>query len=319
MPPKLVITIDTEEDLWGEFRVENNPVLNVQQLPRLHALLARYGAIPTYLVNWAVVSDDDACRTLIGLRESGVCEFGAHCHPWNTPPFEETPGPFNSMLCNLPSPLVRQKLSNLHKRISDRLGVAPRSFRAGRWGLNEAVASSLHELGYTIDTSVSPGVDWAADFGPDFSRAPIMPYRFDPASVGTATPTGVLVEVPPTIGFLQPNYRWCAHLRRALLASNAARSLHVTGLLDRTHLLNFRWLSPELSDADDMIRLAKRFIRDGASMLNMCFHSNALLPGVTPFVKNGYELESFLGRISRFLEFAAENGIRFSSLSASVE
>jgi hypothetical protein len=318
MSPTLVITIDTEEDLWGVFRAENSPVENVSRVPALQELFNRFGAIPTYLVNWPVVSNHTACDTLRRLADAGQCEIGTHCHPWNTPPYEEELGTRNSMLCNLPAGLIGEKLSNLHSLVRGRMGHTPVSFRAGRWGFSEDVARSLVLLGYSVDTSVSPTVDWSGDEGPDFTDAICRPYRFDPANIRLESQIGSLLEVPPTIGFWQRD-----HHRRVALRTHLSRGLprrfHVLGVLDRMRILNHRWLSPEQSSATDMIRLAKNAMREGRSVLNMCFHSNSLLPGVTPFVRDATELDRFLLRIRTFLEFAVHNGFSFAPLSRAVE
>jgi hypothetical protein len=223
------------------------------------------------------------------------------------------------MLCSLPEPLVYRKLENLHARIIEQVGVVPVGFRAGRWGFSESVGRSLQKLGYAIDTSVSPGVDWRPDHGPDYSNAPIASYRFDPSDYLTPAPSGPLLEVPPTIGFWQRHHASRLRIRKALLASPAARRLRLPGLLDRARLLNFGWLSPEPSDAACMIRIARQALRNGVRTLNLCFHSSSLLPGLSPFVRTNAELAEFLQRIEVFLRFAAESGIAFSRLSDATE
>lgn len=315
--PTLFITIDTEEDLWGEYRAENNPVENVSNIPALQRLFDRFGAIPTYLVNWAVVSDATACGTLRRVADEGHCEIGTHCHPWNTPPFEEELGPRNSMLCNLPSQLVSKKLENLHSLIANRMSSAPTSFRAGRWGFNQHVAQSLDQLGYTVDTSVSPTMNWSRDGGPDFTNAPNHPYRFDPTDVLKENSRGTLLEVPPTIGFWQRDHRKQV-ARRSRHSLGMSRRLHILGILDRMRVLNHRWLSPEQSSASDMIQLAKTAVGEGRNVLNMCFHSNSLLPGATPFARNAAERDRLLDRVRLFLEFAAGSGFTFAPLSRAV-
>jgi hypothetical protein len=319
MSPKLVITVDTEEDLWAEYRREGNPVENIGALPMFQELAGRYGAIPTYLVNWAVTDGAASSRTLRSLVERGDCEIGMHCHPWNTPPFEEPLDPYHSMLCSLPAALVARKLENLHARIVERVGVVPVTFRAGRWGFSESVGRSLQKLGYAIDTSVSPGVDWTEDHGPDYTNAPLASYRFDPSDYLTPAPSGPLLEVPATIGFWQGHHALRLRIRKALLASPAARGLRLPGILDRARLLNFGWLSPEPSDAASMIRIARRALRNGARTLNLCFHSTSLVPGLSPFVRTSADLADFLQRIEVFLRFAAESGIVFSRLSDATE
>lgn len=82
---KVFMTIDTEEDSWGDFRKTHNPVGNVYRIPLLQELFDRYGAVPTYLINWPVVMDEKARDILKKIYDDGRCEIGTHCHPWNTP------------------------------------------------------------------------------------------------------------------------------------------------------------------------------------------------------------------------------------------
>jgi hypothetical protein len=82
-------------------------------------------------------------------------------------------------------------------------------------------------------------------------------------------------------------------------------------------LLNFGWLSPELSDSASMIRIASRALENGVRTLNMCFHSNSLQPGLSPFVRTEDDLGRFYGRIEAVLRFAAEKDIKGARISDS--
>ncbi|RJQ84711.1 MAG: hypothetical protein C4519_04440 [Desulfobacteraceae bacterium] len=311
---KLFITIDTEEDGWGDYHRKDGSVENINQIPRLQALFDRFGAVPTYLLNWPVLMDDRACRIMKDIHESGRCEIGTHCHPWNTPPIEENISSVNSMMCNLPEALTKAKIANLAAATEERLQVKPQSFRTGRWGFGRYVAKALLDSGYAVDSSVCPGVDWRSDYGPDFLSAPDKPYRFDPARVLEPDVNGQLLEIPASTGFFQAAGTPLLQLRR-LLARSYIKRLHLIGLLDRLKVMNFRWLSPELSSAADMITLSRSLIKRGCPTLNLSFHSTSLLPGMSPFVRSQNDLDAFLLRIEKVLEFANRNNIKFSSLS----
>ena len=111
---KLVVTVDVEEDQWGIIPPHYATVQNVYRLPWLQKLLHEFGIIPTYLLTHPVVSDPRAVAILREIMEGGGCEIGMHCHPWNTPPYEESLNKRNSMLCNLPRALQFEKLQRLH-------------------------------------------------------------------------------------------------------------------------------------------------------------------------------------------------------------
>ena len=313
---KVFITIDTEEDDWGSYRTGDFSLENITRLPWLQGIFDRYRAKPTYLISYPVAAGPVSQRILSKLVEDGCCEIGAHCHPWNTPPFEEEITERNSMLCNLPAELVNRKTEVLHETIIDTFGVNSRSFRTGRWGFGENVARAVYRLGYEIDTSVTPFVDWTEYQGPDFSRTRAEAYRFDPGDVMCRKADGLLLEVPATTGFYQERTSICSSARRAILSGPMAR-LRLIGLLDKLGLVNFRWLSPELSSGAEMVRLARTMMKLGSSFLNMSFHSTTLLPGKSPFVRDEADLGRFIANIEEFLQFAGENGMTFALLSES--
>jgi len=312
MTIKLIITIDTEEDLWGTYKVKDNPVENISGIPRLQEIFNRYGVIPTYLINYPVAINSKAMAILLRILDAGQCEIATHCHPWNTPPFEKKSNP-ETMLFNLDSDLIQNKLETLHKLISSEIGMPPSCFRAGRWGFGERVSKSLLKLGYLIDTSVTPYTNWQHKKGPDFSKAPTQPYWIDEDNVLTPSSDGGLLELPVTVGFYQKNMAFCGFIRRFLM-KGFFRHTHILGGLDKMNLLNYRWLSPEICSGSEMIQLSKNFVQSEHQFLNMYFHSNSLLPGKNPFVKNERELEAFFDDIEIFLKFAMNENMSFIAL-----
>jgi hypothetical protein len=312
------ITVDTEEDAWGDYASRSPGVTNIAQLPTLQALCDRYGAIPTYLINRPVAIDDAARDMLRDFVSGGHCEIGTHIHPWNTPPVLEPTDARHSMLCNLPDQLIHDKLAGLHALIADRIGVTPRSFRAGRWGFSGAVARTLVQLGYRVDTSVSPLVDWTPDSGPDYREAPSHAYRLRPADPMRPVPAGDLVEIPATVGFLRGNPARRMRLREWALRP-VPRRLRMVGVFERLGLAALRWLSPEGATGAEMIRLARTLVAGGARFLNLSFHSPTLVPGLTPFVRTEGERRQFHERIEQFLAFARASGFRFEPLGRGPE
>lgn len=317
MAVKVFITIDTEEDAWGDYKSTQGTVENIKQLPLLQELFNRYGAIPTYLINYPVATNPSSIKILSSFLENNMCEIGTHCHPWNTPPFVEDLNENNSMMCNLPLELVSEKMKNLHEVIEKNFNIKPVSFRAGRWGFNETVAKCLNELDYKIDTSISPFVDWRPYCGKNFVHGSTQPYYFTEEDIFKSDSNGSLMEVPPTIGFYQKNFQLCDLVKKTLSKPPFSK-LRLLGIFDRLRLLNFHWLSPELSSGEEMVRLAKRFVNSGHQHLNMSFHSTSLLPGKSPFVKTEDDLKIFLNKIEIFLKYAAENDFDFLPLAEAI-
>lgn len=314
---KLIITIDTEEDNWGSFVSTDYTTENIQHIPNLHQLFSEYGIKPTYLITFPVATNYNAVSILADILKKYKCEIGMHCHPWNTPPFEEERNEENSMLCNLPVDLQYRKLSFLHDTIIKNFGIEPVSFRAGRFGYSQSVADNLHKLGYKADTSVTPTMNWAGYYGPDYSFSPLDPW-WVPCKEIYPTPSkinGALLEVPVTIGYLQ-HYFGMNNLAYRFLNKRLFKNLRLVGVLDRFRLLNKIMLCPEVTDAMNMIKLAKRMIRGRCEVLNMYFHSTSLKGGLNDFVRNKNDESLFLKRIKDFLSFARNSGIESVTLSS---
>ena len=306
---KLLITVDTEEDNWASWSATDNPVENIDRIIPLQELFNRYGAKPTYLISHPVASNPRSVEILKRILEEDKCEIGMHCHPWNTPPVKDAEeiDEQDTMLCNIPSDLVYDKLSNLDDTIYKNFGVKALTFRAGRWGFGPAVARALCRLGYRFDTSVTPYVNWEDYNGPDFSRFGPESFKFTAQGIEQKSESGFLVEIPVTIGILHRSIHnlqiWIRTLRKTL-----ARRVKFDGILKRLTFMNTVWLSPELTRLGDMIQLAKRLKENNASFLNLAFHSVSLQKGLSPFVKTKEDEFRFMQKIECFLKFACDAG-----------
>ncbi len=308
----LIVSIDVEEDNWGEYDPLDYSVENLRKVPGLQDIFDRFEITPTYLVNYPVASDPWAVEMFSRYAELGRCEIGMHCHPWNTPPFSDTAHQGDSMLCNLPAGVQFEKLNFLHETIRKNIGVAPVSFRAGRWGFGPETAAVLDRLGYKVDTSVTPFVSWKGLGGPDYTDFGLAPFRFRCDDIAQANEKGPLLQVPATVGFLQSSYSLC-RLMKKMAENRIGRMIHLKGILYRCGFLNQAWLSPELSDVRTMIRLAQRIEKLNYPCLNMTFHSSSLKEGLSPFVGIGEEAR-FLEKIKAFLSFARQSGYASVSL-----
>ena len=311
---RLVVTIDVEEDQWGIVPHGQATAKNVYRLPRLQALLNEFGIIPTYLVTYPVMQDSYAVGILREIVEAGECEIGAHCHPWNTPPFNEPLSKRNSMLCNLPATLQYEKLQRLHEAIQLNVDRSPRAFRSGRWGFDTEVARNLLRLGYRIDTSVTPYTSWVQTAGPDFSCCSPQPYAFAPNVHTGHSWNEVLTEIPATIGYLHGEFQACATLADRLNRAPFGR-FKVGGLLSHLRLLRKVWLSPEMETPARMMQLVRQMRHQQYEWLNLVFHSSALLEGCGPFVRSRGDEQAFLKRLRTFLCAAVKEGILCVSLS----
>jgi hypothetical protein len=305
----LVVTIDTEEDQWG-MSAEKPTSSNINSLPELQGYLDEENILPTYLVSYPVATDDFAVEILLKIILKGRCEIGAHLHPWNCPPLFEEGNEENTMLANLPYELQLLKIRTITQCIDSRFGRKPKVFRAGRWGMGNETIKALIECGYTTDTTVTPFTSWECYNGPSFINSPNMPYYLD--SEGNVSLSHnhkekvdrKICEVPVTIGFNRwPFKKW---QKVHLMLNRFPAFFHFNGILHRSHLLRKIWLSPEINNADDMLVLTKVILNHGGRILNMNFHSNSLIPGLGPFVKNEYDLAKFRSNLKTYFKAIRE-------------
>lgn len=305
----LAITIDVEEDNWSNY--DSDPVLsNIAKLSELQKLFDKYHVKPTYLITYPVAIDMKSVSLLRKIMEDGRCEIGTHVHPWNTPPFEEEKSVKNTMLFNLKRDLQYKKIESVHEKIRGNFGVEPVTFRAGRWGFDQAVAENMFKFGYKVDCSVSPYMNWESYHGPDFSNwSPGIQRIY----LGNQAHDHYLLEIPATVGFLQPNYKLCNKMFNTI-SNSKLKHFRMIGVLDKLKMLNKVWLSPETSDGMEMIKLANSMKREGYVFLNMFFHSSSLKAGLTPFTKSVEDEKIIMKRIEEFLEKMAINNVKSITL-----
>jgi hypothetical protein len=259
-----VVTIDVEPDnVWDD--CHSRSFENLAGLRRFHGLCAKYGVRPTYLVTWSVAESPSACRIMEELLMTGECEIGAHSHVWEIPPLSDRDSCGASFGTAYPESVVSEKLEQLTETLRSRFGQIV-SHRSGRWGFDRTQAKILRRLGYSVDTSVTPGVDWASVGGPDFTSAVANVYRI--AENGISCPNSLL-EVPCTI---IPGLWLPFGLRKI---SPAAR------IRDRVGL-GARWLRPHPElPAARLIDVCRWAVSRGQH-LNLMTHSSELHAGTSP-------------------------------------
>lgn len=310
-PPLCLVTVDAEEsfDWRGPFRRESQDVSNIAEQGRAQEICAKFGAAPLYLVDWAVAQDEASVRLLGDWAEEGICEIGAHLHPWITPPLEEGGALWESFAGNLPGRLERAKLKALTEAVASAFGRRPRAYRAGRYGLGRRTAGLLRELGYGADLSVTPRRSFAAQGGPDYLRAPEGPFWLDGP--------GGIVEIPTTegvAGFLGARH---GEALAGLFDSAPARLLRLPALLARSAAAERIRLSPEGARTRDLKRLLKALHGRGERVFVLSYHSSSLQVGGSPYARDLAARDGLLRRLEEILTFLREEmGAVFPSASA---
>jgi hypothetical protein len=306
--PVCTLAIDLEEDFDWLHPVQGTSysTVNLRNTNQLHGILGAWGIVPAYLVTYPVLEDAEAVRHLRRRAERGECVLGLQLHPWVTPPLEGAARIENSFSGNLPPALEEAKLLTLKRRFIERFGIAPRIFRAGRYGLGGQTARLLEQHGIEIDLSLAPRTEFTAEGGPDFTGWDCTPFWFGERRT--------LLELPLCRSIIG----WGGGLaRRAYqhLSAPALARLRLSSVLSRLRCAERVTLSPEGNDVRAMRRLLRHLRRRGQSVFALSFHSSSLGIGLNPYVQSQADLHLFYDRLSATLDdMAGRLGFTFRSI-----
>jgi peptidoglycan/xylan/chitin deacetylase (PgdA/CDA1 family) len=295
----LLVGIDTEGDnQWDAAARANQTFENIYALPKLHALFARHGVQPTYVITHPVASDARSAEVLSRLLEGGDCEIGAHHHAWETPPFSPADVQRHPYASMLPRAQFEAQLESLTSAITRAVGRRPVSYRSGRFGFSAGHVAALERGGYLVESSVAPLFYETHKGGPEFVEAPIGPYflAYDSA---VQPGSSDLLEVPVSAGLNRRVPRALAYAY-----ARAPRPYTTKRLLRALGIVRMQWLRPSYSSLDDMRALAADLARRGVPVLNLLFHSSEAIVGGSPYNRTQAELDAFYDRLERFLVYA---------------
>lgn len=279
---RFLLFVDTEEEFdWGAYRRRDAVATTaVSALPEAHARLARFGVIPTYMVDFPVADNVASAAILRELADDGGAVIGAQLHPWVNPPLDEAMSSGNSFVGNLPIDVERAKLRLLTERIEQSMGTRPVIYRAGRYGVGPNTARLLIEEGYRLDVSIRPLFDYSGEGGPDFSRFPVWPWWIDRVQG--------LIELPLSVRFTGR----LSNVGSAIYARSVKVPL-VGSALARSGLLQRVALTPEGTPLADALLAIDDMLAAGERIFSLSFHSPSVAPGHTPYVRNDSDLVHF--------------------------
>ena len=292
MPPSLLVVIDTEEEFdWNApFDRRSTSVDNIGYQHLAQDVFIAAGIVPAYVIDYPVATTASSIGVLKPWLQAGLCEIGAHLHPWVNPPDEEAVGAENSFACNLPTDLMRRKLATLRDAIAANFGAPPLVYKAGRYGIGPETPAILHDLGFIADSSVVPHLDSTDKGGPDFRGLPDRPFM---------TEAGI-AELPLSVHF-------AGHMAglgpRLYPVLSRAERFRIPGLFSRLGFLERLRLSPEDHSFADMRRQTRVALSRGERYFMLTYHSSSLMPGGSPYARNVAERDALLGTLTKYIEF----------------
>jgi peptidoglycan/xylan/chitin deacetylase (PgdA/CDA1 family) len=174
----VALTIDTESDV--DAKQNHIPEYrNIKKLKILISILKKHNITSTFFVTPDIVNN---CNNMISELYSKDFEIGTHIHP-------DLIGSFSQQLADLSYTVQKKLIRNATSLITKEF-CKPTSFRAGRYSANQDTFKILDELGYKIDSSVTPYTSWIKDGGQDWRNYSAYLTKF---------PSTDIIEVPITI------------------------------------------------------------------------------------------------------------------------
>lgn len=284
--PAFLITIDTEGDnLWRNH--QHITTENARFLPRFQQLCEKYAFKPTWLTNYEMATDPVyiAFARDVLARQQG--EIGMHLHAWHSPPtlpLTDDDWRYQPYLIEFPEPILRDKVTYMTRLLEETFQTKMVSHRAGRWAFDARYARILTELGYRVDCSVTPGVDWRTapgapqgTGGTDYRHFPREAYFLDEKEISRPGSSGLL-EVPMTI-----------HPKHPPLL-NALKQGY-DRLRGKRRNPSMNWLRPGRNNLALMKRAVEQSLQQGADYVEFMLHSSEFMPDGSPTFKNEADIE----------------------------
>ena len=297
MPKVLMsITIDTECDKSLDW--SNSDPLTFKSIldgvpNKLQPLFQAHGIKPTYFLSPEVIEKQVCAEIFNGIRDD--CELGTHLHADFIEPMkakDDLSGyGAHAFQTDFSKEVEFEKLKNLTKLFKSAFNFDPLVFRAGRYAANQNTLSSLIKLGYKVDSSFTPHLQWASPNGSIINHAdsPEQPYFTDEHDI-YAENNGPILEIPISI----------------IKSSSFFRTKEL-------------WLRPKFSSFSEMKKIISKTLdkykHNEYIIFVMMFHSQEVIPNASPYSRNEKDVKKYLELLNRIFNYAKNKNISFSTLS----
>lgn len=287
-----IITIDTERDNQWEKSIQA-PTDNAYYIPRFQELCNKYNFKVVYLTDYAMANNEYFVSYIKEQEKSGNCEIGMHLHAWDTPPSNsiDTKTKYGKpYLYEYEQDIMREKLKRLDDILKRKITENIVSHRAGRWAMNQKYFFELANLGYSIDCSVTPLINWSEHIGA-FQENGGSNYQNAPKSAHYIYDN--ILEVPVTI-------------RNIKTYDNNLNKLCLKQIYYRFFGKKV-WLRPSVASLDEMKKLIQVVQSENENYIEFMMHSSEFMPGGSPYYKNEEAIEILYGVLESLFEYLSED------------
>ena len=289
-----IITVDTEGDnIWSCLPKRNQLLFpetqNAQYLQRFQQLCDKYQFYPTYFVDYEMANASEFIQLGREIRKKNCGEIGMHMHAFSTPPFYELTdlrGRGLAFAGEYPSKVLFQKMEYMTKMLQDIFQIEILSHRGGRWYLDNRILKILDKLGYLVDCTVTPGINWQStrgqtgrSRGSNYCR-----YRSNVYQVKESN----LWELPVTI----------INKKKINFASRDRLPIKVQNI----------WLRPNGKNLKDMIWLVNKIDRSRVDYIEFMIHSSELMAGANPTFKTSKDIDQLYQQMDALFMYVKKKG-----------
>ncbi len=293
----LIISIDTECDKGPGWKLQRPMAFEniTKGLPQtLEPLFKKFSIKPTYLLSPEVMQHAESVAYFKRLQQT---ELGTHLHlEFIEPNANWEADRTKGIQADLDAEIEYEKLKNLTVLFNAQFGYQPLSFRAGRFGIGKNSFRYLQELGYQVDSSITPFKTHYYESGKvnNFWGKPVHPYRVSNSN---------LIQVPVSIS--NTDFAKLPTWIVGQVEDKRTLSKRILGRLG--YRSKSTWFRPHRSDGQGLIHVAKELMdttpANKIPVLNMMFHSNEILAGASPYCQTDEEVTAYCTALEEVFDF----------------
>lgn len=295
MLKKFIVTIDTECDKTEDW--SNSSPISFNGVQRgvkeiLQPLFEKYSIKPVYFLSYEVLSNAECVSYFKSLLINNKCELATHLH-YEYVIDEIELNQLSGLKCDGVQNSLSYKeekhfLNIITKKFIDCFGIKPISFRAGRYGISKNTGSILHNLGYRIDSSITPLTRWNYENEKNslnFRLIEREPYFVDLEKGLKCKGSSNLLEVPISI------------------FKNKTFKSYLKYLLKKEYTKT--WIRPYVSPLNRIIECIKGDINNDTPIVIM-FHNMEVVPGMSPYVQSEEQSLDYILTLDKIFSYCTK-------------
>ncbi len=304
--PRMIITVDTEERFdWENYTNTGYEVCDPEYIAKFQKLSESHQIKPLYFITQPLMETNSTAEYFKSVYTSGRANLGLHLHQWVTRPEAPYNTPWYSFQKNLPKEIHQEKLQSLISSFRQAFEFTPTAHRAGRYGIAPENYALFAKLGITHDFSPSVGFDFSHEGGPNFSHQSNQPYHIETEH----RPISILPVCGASV--MRHTRKFFSLQNDIGFSSKRNRTNSVSKNIPRIAMR----LSPEGTELEDLLALAKHLVATDTPILTFTLHSTSLTPGATSYAPTKESVAAFLDRSDKFFKtFSEDMGGEFIGL-----